>query len=265
MKMKRWQFLLVSVFIVTVVLMIGSEKYFSLVRQERLEEMRQIEEENEQMLRRARQAQEQIKIMDERLVELETMLLNLERMQRIVNGVDAGAGFEAAPLSPLSSRGGRGGYTADYAATTMPVTMPSGFSAAKFERAFAGTGLEGIGEALVAAEAEHGINAAFLAGIIVHETGWGGSALAREKNNLGGLGAYDGNEYECGFTFDSRTGSIMFLANLLATHYAPGGKFFGGSHDLQGIGVRYASDPRWAAKVAGCMRLILQRAEVAEL
>lgn len=261
MKMKRWQFLLVSVFIVTVVLMIGSEKYFSLVRQERLEEMRQIEEENEQMLRRARQAQEQIKIMDERLVELETMLLNLERMQRIVNGVDAGAGFEAAPLSPLSSRGGRETLTA----VTMPVTMPSGFSAAKFERAFAGTSLEGIGAALVAAEAEHGINAVLLAGIIVHETGWGGSRLARDKNNLAGIGAYDGNEYECGFTFDSRAGSIMFLANLLATHYAPGGKFFGGSHDAEGIGVRYASDPRWAQKVAGCMRLILQRAEVAEL
>jgi hypothetical protein len=261
MKMKRWQFLLVSVFIVTVVLMIGSEKYFSLVRQERLEEMRQIQEENEQLLRRARQAQEQIKIMDERLVELETMLLNLERMQRIVNGVDAGAGFEAAPLSSLSSRGGRETLTA----VTMPATMPSGFSAAKFERAFAGTGLEGIGEALVAAEAEHGINALLLAGVIVHETGWGSSRLAREKNNLGGIGAYDGNEYECGFTFDSRTGSIMFLARLIAVDYAPGGKFFGGSHDAEGIGVRYASDPRWAQKVAGCMRLILQRAEVAEL
>ena len=258
MKMKRWQFLLVSVFIVTVVLMIGTGKYFSLVRQERLEEMRQIQEENEQLLRRARQAQEQIKIMDERLVELETMLLNLERMQRIVNGVDAGAGFEAAPLS---SRGGRETLTA----VTMPVTMPSGFSAAKFERAFAGTSLEGIGAALVAAEAEHGINAAFLAGVIVHETGWGGSRLARDKNNLAGIGAYDGNEYVCGFTFDSRTGSIMFLARLIAVDYAPGGKFFGGSHDAEGIGVRYASDPRWAQKVAGCMRLILQRAEVAEL
>ena len=47
MKMKRWQFLLVSVFIVTVVLMIGTGKYFSLVRQERLEEMRQIQEEKD--------------------------------------------------------------------------------------------------------------------------------------------------------------------------------------------------------------------------
>lgn len=62
--------------------------------------------------------------------------------------------------------------------------------------------------------------------------------------------------------FDSRAGSIMFLAELLAVHYAPGGKYFGGSFDLTGVGVRYASDPAWARKVAGCMRVIMQRAEV---
>lgn len=263
MKLKRWQFLIVSILLTTLVLAIAclSDAW---TRQEKLElqlqELEGVNELNEQLIHQLRDSRELIKIMDERLVELEEMLLNLQRMQRIVNGV----GSEASPLSPLSSRGGRGGYTADYTATTMPATMPSGFSAGKFERAFAGTGLEGIGEALVAAEAEHGINAVLLAGIIVHETGWGGSALAREKNNLGGLGAYDGNEYECGFTFDSRTGSIMFLARLIAVDYAPGGKFFGGSHDAEGIGVRYASDPRWAQKVAGCMRLIVERAGVVE-
>ncbi len=51
----------------------------------------------------------------------------------------------------------------------------------------------------------------------------------------------------------------MFLARLLATHYAPGGKYYGGSHDLQGIGVKYASDPGWAAKVAGCVKYIVKR------
>ena len=264
MRIKRWQFLIVSTLLVTMILAIAclSDAW---TRQEKLElqlqELEGVNELNEQLIHQLRDSRELIKVMDERLVELETMLLNLQRMQRIVNGVDAGAGFEAAPLSSLSSRGGRETLTA----VTMPATMPSGFSAGKFERAFKGTGLEGIGAALVAAEAEHGINAVLLAGVIVHETGWGGSRLARDKNNLAGIGAYDGNEYECGFTFDSRTGSIMFLARLIAVDYAPGGKFFSGSHDAEGIGVRYASDPRWAQKVAGCMRLILQRAEVAEL
>ena len=102
---------------------------------------------------------------------------------------------------------------------------------------------------------------AALAAICAHESGWGTSRLAREKCNMAGLGAYDGSEYSSGITFDSRGESVMFLARLLATHYAPGGKHFGGSHDLQGIGVRYASDPRWAAKVAGCMKIIFNRAK----
>ena len=242
--MRRWQFLLISMLIILIILALGTDRYFALVRQERLEEIRQIEEENERLIKKARQAQEQIRIMDERLVELEEMLLNLQRTEQIVSG--------ASP-----SRGGH-----QYTATTMPLLSPSGFSPARFEQAFAGTGLEGIGEALALAEAETGINALVLAGIIAHESGWGTSRLAQEKQNLAGLGAYDGQEYSAGIRFDSRADSIMYLARLLAMHYAPGGKHFGGSHDLQGIGARYASDPRWAEKVAGCMRVIVEVAHV---
>jgi beta-N-acetylglucosaminidase len=240
MKLRRWQFLLISMLIILIILALGTDRYFALVRQERLEEIRQIEEENERLTKKARQAQEQIRIMDERLVELDEMLLNLQRTEQIVSG--------ASP-----SRGGR-----QYTVTTMPILSPSGFSPARFERAFKGTPLAGIGEALVQAEAETGVNALILAGICALESGWGRSRLAQDKNNLAGLGAYDGREYSAGIKFDSRTASIMFLAELLAIHYAPGGKHFGGSHDLQGIGVKYASDPAWAEKVAGCMRIIAE-------
>ena len=170
--------------------------------------------------------------------------MNLHHMEQIVG------------RNTISSRGGRVDVM-HMSATTMPVTMPSGFSAARFERVFAGTLLEGIGAALVQAEAETGINALVLAAIAAHESGWGRSKLARDKNNLAGLGAYDGQEYSAGIRFDSRAESIMFLAELLAVKYAPGGKYYGGSHDLQGIRVKYASDPRWPEKVAGCMRAIV--------
>lgn len=141
---------------------------------------------------------------------------------------------------------------------SVPVTQPSGLTAAALERAFAGTGLAGLGEALVQAETATGVSALVLAAICAHESGWGSSRLARDKNNLAGLGAYPGEEYSAGIMFSSRAGSIMFLARLLAVDYAPGGKHFGGSHDLAGIGVRYASDPGWAAKVAGAMRVIVE-------
>ena len=136
MKLRRWQFLLISMLIILIILALGTDRYFALVRQERLEEIRQIEEENERLIKKARQAQEQIRIMDERLTELEEMLLNLQRTEQIVSG--------ASP-----SRGGR-----QYTVTTMPLLSPSGFSPARFERAFAGTGMAGLGQALCLAERE---------------------------------------------------------------------------------------------------------------
>jgi beta-N-acetylglucosaminidase len=234
-KLKPWLFILVSALVITGVLALAANS------EARENEIRELERECEQQLQQLREMRQQLQKASDRLEELETMLLNLRYMERIVTG------------SAISSRGGR------ITLATMPVTTPSGFSAARFERAFAGTPLAGIGEALVEAERETGINALVLAGIIAHETGWGTSALARDKNNMAGLGAYDGAEYSSGITFASRAESVMYLAQLLATHYAPGGKYFGGSFDLTGVGVRYASDPRWAAKVAGCVKYIVKR------
>ena len=143
------------------------------------------------------------------------------------------------------TRGGRTGSLMD-----MPITQPSGLTADAFEQALAGTGLAGLGEALIRAEAATGINSLVLAGIIAHESGWGSSALARDKNNLAGLGAYD----DCpgmAIRFDSREECIFYLARLIAD---------GGS--LEEIGTWYASDPTWAEKVAGCMRVIGEKNHV---
>ena len=190
-----------------------------------------LQAENAYLQRRLNQSLDQLRTTTDRLLELEQ-----ERA--------------------MSSRGGR-----QLTLGTMPLTTPSGYSAARFERAFAGTELAGIGEALVAAEEDTGINALVLAGICAHESGWGASRLAKDKCNLAGLGAYPGAEYSAGITFGSRAGSVMFLAELLAVKYAPGGCYFGGSFDLAGVGVRYATDPGWARKVAGCVRSIAERGD----
>ena len=238
--LKEWQFLLVSGAILLAILAL------SVSYEARQAEIQELKTEKDRQLQQLQDIKERLNEAAERLEELETMLLNLQRMELIVSG---------APGVPGTSRGGR------ISVINMPVTMPSGFSAARLERAFEGTPLAGIGETLTQAEDEHGINALVLAAIIVHETGWGRSRLAREKNNLAGLGAYDGQEYSAGIRFDSRAASITFLAELLVAKYAPGGKYFGGSHDLAGIGVKYASDPRWAAKVAECMKRIVENAK----
>lgn len=222
--MTRLKFITITTIVVTTVLaLVYTAEVMDAYRQELITE---VEAEREQIAGIERE-------------KTELMQRNIELEQTLQNRT-----------STLSRSGRPGGWL------TMPVTQQSGFNAAVFEQAFAGTGLEGIGKALVAAEEATGINALVLAGIVVLETGWGSSRLSRERNNLGGLGAYDGREDECGFAFCSRGESIMFLAQLLAVDYAPSGCYFGGSHDLAGIGVRYASDPAWAAKVAGCMAKI---------
>lgn len=127
--------------------------------------------------------------------------------------------------------------------------QPLDHDVAALERALAGTDLAGLGPALVAAEAETGVNAVLLAAIIAHESGWGTSPLARDKNNLAGLGAYDGREYSAGMSFATREESVMFLARLVARN--PNGT-------LDEIGAWYATDPCWAAKVAGCMKVIME-------
>ena len=90
-----------------------------------------------------------------------------------------------------------------------------------------------------------------LAAICAHESGWGRSKLARERNNLAGLGAYGPG---LGMTFDTRADCIDYLARLLAGR--PG--------TLEQVGAWYAADPEWAAKVGACVRSIAQKSEVRE-
>lgn len=131
---------------------------------------------------------------------------------------------------------------------SIPILSASGMMADHFERAFrelGKPGMAGLGQAFEGAEAATGVSALVLAGICALESGWGESKLARERNNLAGLGAYDGREDECGLAFGSRSKCVMALAELIAD---------GGT--LDDVGRWYASDPGWARKVVGCMRMI---------
>ena len=186
--------LLFSAVYLIIIMAVGAGTYLVISHQERTEELDQLRIENEHQLRQIEIYREQIRIMDERLRELEELL-----------------------------------------------TLYSALS---------GTGLDGLAPAIVAAGRATGTDPYLLAGIIAHESGWGSSTLARDKNNLAGLGAYD----DCpgkAIRFDSREDCVFYLARLIAD---------GGS--LEEIGTWYASDPTWAEKVAGCMRVIGEKNHV---
>lgn len=215
-----------------------------------------VEVERQQVQAELDQRTEQLQVVEQRNAELEELLVNRARTYEIVTtGLPLAIAREGDVQ--LLSRAGRQTITA----VNMPALSRSGFTASSLERAFKqmAPGMIGTGEAFIQAEEHFGINALVLAGICHLESGGGTSGYARNRNNLAGLGAYTSNP-DNAFRFDSKSASIFYLAELLAVHYAPGGQFYGGSFDLQGIGVRYATDPQWASKVAGRMEQIARAA-----
>ena len=96
-----------------------------------------------------------------------------------------------------------------------------------------------IAHDLILAERNHGVNAFYLMGLYSYESGWMGSALTKNCNNIGGVRFYNqtyGNgkkttNCNSGYAgFDSISEFIDFHANLLEKKYlTPGGSHYYGT------------------------------------
>ena len=119
-------------------------------------------------------------------------------------------------------------------------------------------------------EKKYNINGIFLASIAIHESGWGTSQIAREKNNLFGYGSYDSTPYESSFEFADYSEGIETVAKSLTKYYLnpvgtviAGGEVAEGTYynspTLIGVNTRYASDTEWHNKVYKYMELLYNR------
>lgn len=102
-----------------------------------------------------------------------------------------------------------------------------------------------------------GTNAALMLAIGINESGWGKSAIAKSTNNLFGLNAVDRTPSQSASYFSSVEQCIEEFAHkwLSFTFLQPGeyGNRFRGSsvgNKLEGLNLRYASDPFWGEKAA---------------
>jgi len=107
------------------------------------------------------------------------------------------------------------------------------------------------------AEKQYDINGIFLAAIAIHESGWGTSRIANDKNNLFGYGAVDSNPYGGAYSFETYSEGIDLLARVLKKYYlnpegttvygadVANGKFYNGP-TLSAVNKIYASDKNWA-------------------
>lgn len=109
--------------------------------------------------------------------------------------------------------------------------------------------LEGCGQIFIDAQEIYGINAEFLAAIAIHESGNGSSVAARRKNNFFGLMGKRGQ-----LSFKNQAECIMCAADNLTK---PTGYYFGkGRYTVSSIGRKWATDKKWATRVAATMRTI---------
>lgn len=119
-------------------------------------------------------------------------------------------------------------------------------------------------------EKKYNINGIFLASMAIHESGWGTSQIAQDKNNLFGYGSYDSSPYESSYDFDNYEESIETVAKSLVKYYLnpSGTKIYDGETaaawyyngpTLQGVNTRYASDKQWYTKVYSYMEMLYNR------
>jgi len=141
----------------------------------------------------------------------------------------------------------------------IPVLSKSGFNVEMFDRAWKELGTEKMmsaSESFIQAEKELGVNALVIASIAAHESDFGRSNLALQKNNLFGFGAFSPNPYEAAIEFESSKQGTIYVSQYIRKHYLNReGRHYRGE-TLRSININYAADTGWADKVARIMSLI---------
>lgn len=110
------------------------------------------------------------------------------------------------------------------------------------------------------AEQSYGINGVFLASLAIHESGWGTSNIALNKNNLFGYQAYDSSSYSSAKQFNSYSEGIDFVARILIKYYlnSNGTEIYGGEvadgryysgNTIKSVNKYYASDSNWSMAI----------------
>lgn len=158
----------------------------------------------------------------------------------------------------------------------MKLNEPSGLSLEQFKRIFENEAkdvkgvLKNNAQYFYYIEKQYKINGVFVAAVAVHESAWGTSKIADNKNNLFGYGAYDSSPYSSAYNFSNYSESIDLVARVFVKYYLnpagtkiydneiATGKYYNGP-TLNGVNKRYASDKNWANSVYKWMEYLYNR------
>lgn len=140
----------------------------------------------------------------------------------------------------------------------MNLLTPSYIKEETLAKAFQNTKMQGLEKYFIQAEKETGINALYLAGLAVHESGWNTSKFAEKRNNLFGWQAYD-NDLDKTKYFESKGECILFVAERIKTLYLNENGMFHSGYTIESISSRYASDKEHSKKVYKNIEKILDK------
>lgn len=147
----------------------------------------------------------------------------------------------------------------------MPLNQPSGLTLEQFKKVLTDSKdvnkiFENQAQYFYYIEQQYHINGIFVAAVGIHESAWGTSQIAQEKNNLFGYGAYDANPYNGAYHFSDYPESIDLMARVFVKYYIQpkGTSIYGGEKalgtyyytpTLKGVNTKYATDKNWANAV----------------
>ena len=157
----------------------------------------------------------------------------------------------------------------------MALNKPSGLSLEQFKKVLSDSkDVNGIfssnAEYFYYIEKQYNINGIFVAAIGIHESGWGTSRSAKNKNNLFGYRAYDSSPYNSASTFETYAEGIDFIARMLVKYYlnpkgtaisngeTAVGTYYNGN-TVSAVNKKYATDTGWAEKVYNYMEYLYKK------
>lgn len=158
----------------------------------------------------------------------------------------------------------------------MELNKASGLTLADYKKIFTGLSndtnkiFENNYQVFYNMEKKYNINGIFLASMAIHESAWGTSQIAKDKNNLFGYGSYDSTPYESSYEFTDYVEGIETVAKSLVKYYLnpSGTKIYDGETaagwyyngpTLSGVNTRYATDSDWHTKVFNYMQMLYNR------
>ena len=143
-------------------------------------------------------------------------------------------------------------YAGELVQLSTDPTQPCNLTEYNYDYLLDGTDLEGLGRTIAVGEKLYKVNGLFVAAIIAHESGWGTSYSARERNNLGGIKGSNGYR-----SFYNKQICILYMFSLLDRLYISQGR-----DTIEKIAPKYCETGGWADSVSDIMEDFILRASI---